>query len=114
MNTTIFDKIIAKEIDANVVFENEYVLSFKDVNPQAPIHILVLPKIKAKNMNDTLEMQAEYLGHFWHGIVQTATTLGLLSKGYRVVINNGKDAMQSVDYLHAHILAGRQLQWPPG
>lgn len=111
---TIFEKIISGEIPADIVYENEYVLAFKDLSPQAPVHVLVIPKKKIARIADALEMSAEDMGHFLHGITLTARTLNLEENGYRVVINNGTDAIQTVEYLHAHILGGRLLAWPPG
>lgn len=113
MEVTIFDKILSGEMNADVVFENEFVLAFKDIHPQAPVHVLVIPKQKFRDMASS-KKNAVVMGHFWDGIVETAHALNLEQDGYRVVINNGKNAMQTVDYLHAHILGGRLLGWPPG
>lgn len=113
MEVTIFDKILSGEMNAEVVFENEFVLAFKDINPQAPVHVLVIPKQKFRDMSSSQHNEV-VMGHFWDGIVATAHALHLEKDGYRVVINNGKYAMQTVDYLHAHILGGRLLGWPPG
>lgn len=111
---TIFDKIIAGEIPADIVFENEHVLAFHDVSPQAPTHVLVIPKKKIVNVAEAQKLSLEELGHFMLGIQLTANKLGLEKNGYRVVMNNGVDAKQTVEYLHAHILGGRELAWPPG
>ncbi len=112
---TIFDKILSGVISADVVYENEFVLAFKDANPQAPIHVLVIPKKRLSRVADIDNaLSCEEAGAFLHGIAKTARALNLESSGYRVVINNGKDAKQTVEYLHAHILAGRTMEWPPG
>ncbi len=111
---TLFEKILNKEISADVVFENEYVLAFTDIQPQAPVHVLVIPKKKLAFISECPEHDATYMGHFLQGVALTARALKLEKDGYRVVINNGASAAQTVFYLHAHILAGRQLHWPPG
>lgn len=112
--STIFDKIKAKEIPAKVVYEDEYVLAFHDINPQAPTHVLVIPQKKVRGFAEIESSQDLDLGKFMKGIAKVAKTLGLEAKGYRVVFNYGKHGQQTVDYIHAHILGGRQLQWPPG
>ncbi len=112
-NITIFDKILAKKISADIVYEDDYVLSFKDVNPQAPIHVLVIPKKKISSISYADSLSAEYMGHFMHGIAKTARILKLEENGYRVIMNNGKDALQTVEYLHAHIVGGKKMSWSP-
>ena len=111
---TIFDKILTGEIESEFVYEDDHVAAFKDINPQAPVHVLVLPKNKFTSLIDAKELEAEQLGRFMQGISKCAAKLGLEDEGYRVVINSGKHAQQSVEYVHAHIIGGRQLQWPPG
>jgi histidine triad (HIT) family protein len=111
---TIFDKIIRKEIPAQIVFEDDHVLAFKDIQPQAPVHILVIPKKKIVSFVDVKNSDGADMGHFMQGISKTAEVLGLEQNGYRVVFNSGRDAQQTVPYIHAHILAGRILDWPPG
>lgn len=115
-NQTIFDRILAKEIPANLAFENESVLAFHDIAPQAPVHVLVIPKRKVARISDLGESDdsASQLGVLFAGAVQTAQHLGLVENGYRLVVNCGKDGQQTVDYLHVHILGGRPLHWPPG
>jgi histidine triad (HIT) family protein len=110
---TIFDKILAKEIPADIVYEDEHVLSFKDINPGAPVHVLVIPKKKIASFNDIEKLKPEEAGAFLHSVGKVAKKLNL-KNGYRVVINCGEDGGQSVDYIHAHILGKRQLDWPPG
>ncbi len=114
MEDTIFDKILRKEIDADIVYENEWVCAFRDIAPQAPVHILVIPKKKMKSFHDMLHQDPVFLGHFMQGIAEVADSVQVAQNGYRVVFNSGVDGQQTVDYLHAHILAGRQMTWPPG
>ncbi|XP_045483670.1 histidine triad nucleotide-binding protein 1-like [Harmonia axyridis] len=109
---TIFDKIISKEIPAKIIFENDKLLAFHDVSPQAPVHFLVIPKKRIALLDDAEESDKELLGE----LILTASKLGKekLPGGYRLVINNGKDGCQSVFHLHIHVLGGRQMKWPPG
>ncbi|VEN63498.1 unnamed protein product [Callosobruchus maculatus] len=111
-NETIFDKIIAKQIPADIIFEDEKCLAFNDVNPQAPTHFLVIPKKRIPKLDDSGDSDRDLLGH----LLLTAKTLAKkkLPCGYRLVINNGPDGCQSVYHLHIHILGGRQMHWPPG
>ena len=111
---TLFDKIIRKEIPANIVYEDDHVLAFRDINPQAPVHVLVIPKQKQARFAHLPEADALAVGEFFRGVARVARQLNLDNNGYRVVINNGRDAQQSVEYIHAHILGGRALKWPPG
>ena len=111
---TIFDKIIRGDIKADIVYEDEHVLAFKDVNPQAPVHILVIPKKKMTSFIDCEKQLICDLGNYMSRISLVANKLGLNENGYRIVFNHGKDGQQTVDYIHAHILGGRPLHWPPG
>jgi histidine triad (HIT) family protein len=111
---TIFEKILAGEIPSTIVYENEHVVAFKDIIPKAPVHVLVIPRKKSRNLTEIAGVPETEIGHFLKGVALTATALGLDDSGYRVVINNGRDGQQSVEYLHAHILGGRPLKWPPG
>jgi histidine triad (HIT) family protein len=111
---TLFDKIIRGEIPATVVFEDEDVLAFKDINPQAPVHVLIVPKKKVAGFDQLDEMSAAEAGEFMQAVAKVAEKLGLDETGYRVVFNVGKHGQQSVAYIHAHLLGGRQLSWPPG
>jgi histidine triad (HIT) family protein len=113
MSKTIFSKIIDKEIPADIVYEDDLVLAFRDIAPQAPVHILVIPKKPILNLKYVESEDQELLGHLLLSVKKVAQQQGL-ANGYRVVINNGQDAGQTVDHLHLHILAGRSLQWPPG
>ncbi|KAJ8934672.1 hypothetical protein NQ318_016099 [Aromia moschata] len=109
---TIFDKIIAKQLPADIIFEDDKCLAFNDVNPQAPTHFLVIPKKRIPTLDASCEDDKEILGH----VLLTAKILAQkrLPNGYRLVINNGPDGCQSVYHLHVHILGGRQMGWPPG
>jgi histidine triad (HIT) family protein len=111
---TIFDKIIRKEIPADIVYEDEAVLAFRDVNPQAPVHIVGIPKKKITGFDKISALPADFTGRYMAGIAAAAAKAGLAENGYRVVFNIGKDGQQTVEYIHAHILGGRQLGWPPG
>lgn len=114
MEDTIFERILRGEIPANVVFENDSVLAFRDIRPQAPVHVLVIPKHAMKEFSDLSGVDPAVASGFIQGVAACAAALGLSESGYRVVFNNGPGAGQEVPYLHAHILAGRTLTWPPG
>jgi histidine triad (HIT) family protein len=113
MSETIFSKIIRREIPANIVFEDDLSLAFTDVNPQAPTHILVIPKKPIPSLSEAVPEDHRVLGHLLLIAKRVAEQAGL-TNGYRVVINNGADGGQTVDHLHLHILGDRQMQWPPG
>jgi histidine triad (HIT) family protein len=110
---TIFSKIIRREIPADIVYEDDLAIAFKDVNPQAPVHILVIPKEAIAKLSDAESQDHALMGHLLLTVKRVAQQVGL-SNGYRVVINNGADGGQTVDHLHLHILGGRQMKWPPG
>lgn len=110
---TIFGKIIRREIPADIVYEDNLCLAFRDVAPQAPVHILVIPKNPIAKLEVAGSSDHALLGHLLLTVKKVAAQVGL-TNGYRVVINNGNDGGQTVDHLHLHILGGRQLQWPPG
>lgn len=110
----IFLKIIEREIPANIVFESETVLAFSDINPQAPHHILVIPKKPLRDLASANAVDRELLGEMLLALNSIARDLGLEESGYRVVINNGAGAGQTVFHLHMHLLAGRSFSWPPG
>lgn len=114
MADTIFGKIIRKEIPAKIVHEDDLCLAFHDVAPQAPIHVLVIPKKPIVSIAQLSSEDASLMGHIMLTIQQVAKQLGLAESGYRVVANTGSDGGQSVDHLHFHILGGRALKWPPG
>jgi len=114
MADNIFAKIIAKQIPANIVYEDAQVLAFRDINPQAPVHILVLPKQAIANVGDATTGDEPLLGHLLTVATTIARQEGVDATGYRLVINKGRDAGESVPHLHVHLLGGRALQWPPG
>jgi len=113
-DVTIFDKILAGEIPADKVYEDEFILAFRDISPQAPVHVLVIPKHKVQNFDGLCELETEVVGRLFQGAARVARELELPADGYRVVINHGRHGQQTVDYLHLHLLGGRQLTWPPG
>jgi histidine triad (HIT) family protein len=113
MPKTIFQRIIDREIPAEIVYEDDRCLAFRDVNPQAPTHVLLVPKSPIPSLDESAEDDAALLGHLILMIPRLATQLNLTA-GYRVVVNCGPDGGQSVDHLHFHILGGRALDWPPG
>jgi histidine triad (HIT) family protein len=110
---TIFQRIIDKEIPAKIAYEDELCLAFHDVKPQAPVHVLVIPKKPIVNIGQLSAGDQALAGHLLLVVKKVADQLGLAS-GYRVVANCGLDGGQSVDHLHLHILGGRQMGWPPG
>jgi len=113
MAETVFAKIIRGEIPARIEHDDDLCLAFHDVAPQAPVHVLVIPKRPIATLADTRETDAALLGHLVLVATQVARTLGL-ADGYRLVVNCGRDGGQSVDHLHVHLLGGRPLGWPPG
>ncbi len=113
MSDTIFGKIIRREIPADIVYEDDLCLAFKDVAPQAPTHILVIPKKPIPRIDGAENEDQSLLGHLLLTVKKVAAQANL-SNGYRVVINNGNDGGQTVDHLHLHILGDRPMKWPPG
>lgn len=110
---TIFSKIIRREIPADIVYEDDLCLAFNDINPQAPTHILVIPKQAIAKLSDAESQDHALMGHLLLTAKRVAEQAGL-ENGYRVVINTGQDGGQTVYHLHLHILGGRQMTWPPG
>ena len=110
---TIFGKVIAREIPADIVYEDERCLAFRDINPQAPTHVLVIPKKEIPRLIDATAEDEALLGHMMMAAGRIARQLGV-GDAFRLVINNGADAGQSVFHLHMHILGGRGFKWPPG
>ncbi len=110
---TVFSKIIRREIPADIVYEDELVLAFKDIAPQAPVHIVLIPKKPIPKLADATPEDHALMGHLLLKVKQIADEAGL-DNGFRVVINNGEDGGQTVYHLHIHILGGRPMQWPPG
>ncbi|MCY4321790.1 MAG: histidine triad nucleotide-binding protein [Bdellovibrionaceae bacterium] len=109
---TIFKKIINKEIPAEIVYEDEHCIAFKDIKPQAPIHILLIPKKEISSSQNIQKEDQNLMGHLMVKIPEIAKKLNLSS--YRLVVNTGEDAGQTVHHIHIHILGGRKLSWPPG
>jgi histidine triad (HIT) family protein len=112
--STIFSKIIAREIPACIAYEDDLCMAFHDVNPQAPVHVLVVPKREIARVGESTAADEPLLGH-WLFVAQAVAKLeGLGASGFRLVINNGPDGGESVPHLHVHVLGGRALGWPPG
>ena len=111
---TLFEKIIAREIPAKIVFEDDDVIAFQDVNPQAPVHVLIVPKRVIPRLAEANESDQVLLGKLILTATKVARDLGVRESGYRVVINSGPDAGESVPHLHVHLLGKRALAWPPG
>lgn len=114
MNKTLFEKIIARELPASIVYEDDQVLAFRDIKAQAPTHVLIVPKRPIPRMAEAKPEDQQVLGHLLLKAAEVARQLGLTQSGYRLVFNNGRDAGEAVPHLHCHILGGRQLGWPPG
>jgi histidine triad (HIT) family protein len=114
MAGTIFDKIIAREIPADIVFEDEHVLAFRDINPQAPVHVLFIPKRAIATLNDLSEGDEVVVGRLAMAAAAYARREGFAQDGYRVVMNCNRDGGQTVFHIHLHLLGGRPLAWPPG
>ena len=113
MSKTLFEKIIAREIPAAIVYEDDLVLAIRDINPQAPAHVLIFPKKVIPRIGEAQADDRELLGHILLKAAEVAKKLDLKS-GYRLVINNGADGGETVPHLHVHILGGRHMAWPPG
>src|SRR3954471_13298129 len=114
MSKTLFEKIISREIPAAIVFEDDLVIAFRDVKPAAPTHILIVPKKPIPRIADATPDDHKVLGHLLLKAAEIAKTLGLDKTGFRLVINNGPDAGETVPHLHCHIMGGRHMSWPPG
>ena len=114
MSKTLFEKVIAREIPAIIVYEDELVLALKDIKPQAPTHILIVPKKPIPRIAEATPEDHKILGHLLLKAAEVARNSGLEKTGYRLVFNNGSDAGEAVPHLHCHIIGGRKLSWPPG
>jgi len=114
MSKTLFEKIIAREIPATVVYEDDLVMAFRDIKPQAPTHVLIVPKKSIPRIAEAVADDKATLGHLMLKAAEVAEKLGLKRSGYRLVFNNGPDAGEAVPHLHCHILGGRKMTWPPG
>jgi histidine triad (HIT) family protein len=111
-DSCLFCRIVRKEIPATIVFENEHVVAFRDIDPRAPLHVLVVPRTHIASLDEATN--AEELGHLLLAAAQIAKAEGVASSGYRSVVNSGADAGQTVFHVHLHLLGGRKLDWPPG
>ena len=111
---TIFEKIAAREIPAAIVYEEPDFLAFKDITPQAPVHVLIIPRRVIAGIGASRPGDAELMGRMLAATPKIAKELGVFESGYRLVINHGADSGESVPHLHIHLLGGRKLAWPPG
>lgn len=111
---TLFQKLIDREIPCEIIFEDEKVFCFRDISPQAPVHVLLIPKKPIARIHEAGPEHSSLLGHLFAQIPHIAEQLGLADSGYRIVINNGDDGGETVPHMHVHILGGRSLTWPPG
>jgi histidine triad (HIT) family protein len=114
MSRTLFEKIIAREIPATIVYEDDLVVAFRDIKPQAPTHVLIVPKKPIPRVGEAKPEDQSVLGHLLLKAAELAKTLGVSQSGFRLVFNNGPDAGEAVPHLHCHILGGRAMSWPPG
>lgn len=114
MARTLFEKIVARELPAQIVYEDDLVLAFRDIRPQAPTHVLIIPKKPIPRIAEAKAEDQQVLGHLLLKAAEVARTLGLGESGFRLVFNNGPDAGEAVPHLHCHIIGGRPLGWPPG
>ena len=112
--TCLFCRIVAGEIPADTVHQDEHCLAFRDINPQAPVHVLVIPREHLESLDEAGRKDEGLLGHLLRIAARVANEQGLAESGYRTVINTGAGAGQSVFHLHVHVLGGRALSWPPG
>ena len=112
--STLFTQIINREIPADIVYEDQFCLAFRDIKPKAPVHVLLIPKEEIVSMATVETEDQAVLGHLMVKASEIASMLGLSENGYRLVVNTNEDAGQSVSHLHIHILGGRKLTWPPG
>lgn len=113
MSETLFTKIINREIPADIVYEDDNTLAFRDINPQAPVHLLIIPKKPIATINDITESDRELVGNLYCVAAKLAKEMGFADDGYRAVMNCGESAGQTVFHIHLHLLAGRPLGWPP-
>lgn len=114
MDNCIFCKIISGEIPSQKVYEDDLVISFKDINPEAPTHILIIPKKHISSLNDVTEEDCNIISHIFMVAKKLVKELGIDKEGYRIVSNCGEQGGQTVEHIHFHVLGGRSLNWPPG
>jgi histidine triad (HIT) family protein len=114
MSKTLFEKIIARELPASIVYEDDKVLAFHDIKPRAPVHVLIIPKKPIPRIAEAKAEDRQALGDLLLKAAEVAKQLGLSQSGFRLVFNNGPDAGEAVPHLHCHIIGGRKMGWPPG
>jgi len=112
--SSLFSKIINREIPADVVYEDDEIIAFNDINPQAPVHILIVPKKEIRTLNDLNENEQKIIGKIFLTVKKLAKEFNIDKTGYRTVFNCNKDGGQTVFHIHLHLLGGRKLDWPPG
>jgi histidine triad (HIT) family protein len=111
---TLFEQIINREVPAQIIYEDDQCLAFRDINPQAPTHVLVIPKKAIPRLEEATDSDEPLLGHLLLTAAEVAKREGIAQNGYRLIVNQGWHAGESVPHLHVHVLGGRQLKWPPG
>ena len=111
---TLFEQIINREVPAQIIHEDDRCVAFRDINPQAPIHVLVIPKKAIPRLGEATDSDETLLGHLLLTAAEIAKREGIAENGYRLVVNQGWHAGESVPHLHVHLLGGRQMKWPPG
>ena len=114
MSEDLFLKIVSREIPADIIYETDEVLAFRDINPQAPVHVLIIPKSHIRTVNDISDNQAELVGKLYLAARDIADAEGVSEVGYRLVMNCNRAAGQEVYHIHLHLLGGRKFRWPPG
>jgi histidine triad (HIT) family protein len=114
MDNCIFCKIIKKQIPAQIIFENDHIIGFRDINPQAPYHFLAIPKTHYAGVHQVPPSESALFAHLFESIGEIVKKEGLDEKGYRLVVNFGDKAGQTVHHIHVHIIGGREMKWPPG
>ena len=114
MSKTLFEKIIAREVPGTIVYQDDLVVAFHDVRPQAPVHVLIVPRKPIPRIAEAKPEDQQLVGHLLLKAAEVANKLGLTQSGYRLVFNNGPDAGEAVPHLHCHILGRRRMGWPPG
>ena len=114
MSKTLFEKIIAREVPAVIIYEDDLVVAFRDIKPQAPTHVLIVPRKPITRIAEATPEDQRVLGHLLLKAAEVANKLGLTQSGFRLVFNNGPDAGEAVPHLHCHIFGGRHMSWPPG
>jgi histidine triad (HIT) family protein len=111
---TLFEQIINREVPAQIIYEDDQCLAFRDINPQAPTHVLVIPKKAITRLEEATDSDEPLLGHLLLTAAEVAKREGIAQNGYRLIVNQGWHAGESVPHLHVHVLGGRQMKWPPG